>query len=124
MKTYFCITIKGMGEEQVFIIQSTLLRKFDQSDKYGFYRPKNKLLFHNYHISVALALTYNIEIGSIGSKVIKQRRYKIHQVHHEVYILSQEGIYVNQPRTLCSVCVNLVEEDVIPCDCTLSIENR
>lgn len=124
MKTFFNITIEGLGDTQIFRIQSTKLRKFDESAKYGFYRLEQKLQVDNYHVSIVLALTYSIELGGIVLKLIKQRRYTIHQIHHEVYTLNKEGKYINQPPTLCSVSVELEEENVIPCFCTLSVENR
>lgn len=124
MKTYFNITIEGLGDTQTFRVQSTKLRKFDESAMYGFYRLKNKLQVDNYYINIVFALTYSIELGGIVRKPIKLRRYNIHQVHHEVYTLNRGGMYVNQPPTLCSVSVELEEENVIPCFCTLSVENR
>lgn len=124
MKTFFNITIEGLGDTQTFRVQSTRLRKFDESAKYGFYQLKQKLQVDYYYASIVLALTYSIELGGIVRKPIKQRRYTIHQIHHEVYTINNEGIYVNQPPTLCSVSVELDEENVIPCFCTLSVENR
>ena len=124
MKTFFNITIEGLGDTQTFRVQSTKLRKFDQSAKYGFYRLKRKLQINNYHVSIVLALTYSIELGGVVEKPIKQRRYTIHQVHHEVYTLDKEGMYINLSPTLCSVRVELEEENVIPCSCTLSVDNR
>lgn len=124
MKTFFNITIEGLGDTQTFRIQSTKLHKFDQNAKFGFYRTKKKLQIDFYHVSIVLALTYSIELGGIVGKPIKQRRYAIHQVHHEVYTLNKGGMYVNQPPTLCSVNVELEEENVIPCHCTLSVDNK
>ena len=124
MKTFFNITIEGLGGTQTFRVQSTKLRKFDESTKYGFYRLKQKLQIDYYYINIVIALTYSIELGGIVQKPIKQRRYNIHQVHHEVYTLNKEGRYINQPQTLCNVSVELEEENIIPCFCTLSVDNR
>lgn len=124
MKTFFNITIEYKGDKQTFRVQSTKLHKFDQSAKYGFYRIKNKVQVDLYHVSIVIALTYSIELGSTAGKPIKQSRYTIHQVHHEVYTLNGEGMYVNQSPTLCSVSVELEEENVIPCHCTLSVDNK
>lgn len=124
MKTFFNITIEYKGDKQTFRVQSTKLHKFDKNAKYGFYRLKKKLQINHYHVSVVIALTYDIELGGMVRKLIKQRRYTIHQVYHEVYTLNGEGMYVNQSPTLCSVNVELEEENVIPCNCTLSVDNK
>lgn len=124
MKTFFNITIEGLGDTQTFRVQSTKLRKFNENAKYGFYRLKQKLQIDYYYVSIVLALTYSVELGGTIGNPIKQRRYNIHQMHHEVYTLNKAGMYVNQPPTLCSASVELEEENVMPCFCTLSIENR
>lgn len=124
MKTFFDITVERLGITQTFRVQSTKLRKFDECAKYGFYRPKLKLQVGSYYISIVFALTYSIELGGMVGKPIKQRRYKIHQVYHEVYTLNKEGMYVNLPPTLYRVNAKLVEENVVPCSCTLSVDKR
>lgn len=124
MKTFFNITIEGIGEPTTINVQSTKLRKFDQSSKYGFYRLRKMIEVDCYRISVVLALTHSVELGGFIGKHFKQKRYTIHQVHHEVYILDRNGIYHNQPQSLCSVRVEIDEQDVQPCLCTISTENR
>lgn len=124
MKTFFNITIEGLGDTQTFRVQSTKLRKFDESAKYGFYRLKKKIQVGNYYIGVVLALTYDVELGGIVGKLIRQRRYTIHQVHHEVYTLNREGMYINQSPTLCSVSVELEEQGVELCNCTIYVDVR
>lgn len=124
MKTFFNITIEGIGKPQVFRIQSTKLRKFDQSARYGFYRLQKILKVEDYHVSIVLALTYSVELGGVVSRTFKQRRYQVHQVHYELYTLDKNGMYVNQYPTLCSVSVTLDEQDVMPCNCTISVGNR
>lgn len=122
MKTFFNITIKGLGDTQTFRVQSTKLRKIDESAKYGFYRLKKKLKIGDYFINIVLALTYDIELGGVVEKLFVQRRYTVHQIHHEIYTLNSYGMYVNQPQKLCSVKVELEEVDVIPCNCTLFVD--
>lgn len=124
MKTFFNITIKGIGEPLTIKVQSTKLRKFDQSSKYGFYRLSKKIEAGFYHVSVVLALTYSVELGGTIEKHFKQKRYAIHQVHHEVYVLDRYGMYHCQPQSLCSVSVEIEEQDVQPCSCTISTDNR
>lgn len=124
MKTFFNITIEGIGKPQVFRVQSTQLRKFDQSDKYGFYRLQRMLQIEDYYVNVVLALTYSVELGGIISKVHKQRRYQVHQVHHELYAICPNGMYINLSPTLCSVSVTIDEQDVIPCNCIISVDQR
>ena len=124
MKTFFNITIEGLGDTQTFRVQSTKLRKFDKSAKYGFYRLKKKIQVGNYYIDVVLALTRDVELGGIVGKLIRQSRYTIHQVHHEVYTLSSEDMYINQSPTLCSVSVELEEQGVELCNCTIEVDVR
>ena len=124
MKTFFNITIKGIGEPLTIKVQSTKLRKLDQSSKYGFYRLGKKIESGFYHINVVLALTYSVELGGTVEKHFRQKRYAIHQVHHEVYVLDRYGMYHCQPQSLCSVSVEIEEQDVQPCSCTISTDNR
>lgn len=124
MKTFFNITIEGVGEPLTIKVQSTKLRKFDQNSRYGFYRIPKKIEVGFYHINVVLALTYYIELGGTIEKHLKQKRYTIYQVHHEVYTLDRYGMYHCQPQSLCSVSVEIEEQDVLPCSCIISTDNR
>lgn len=124
MKTFFNITIEGIGDPLTIKVQSTKLRKFDQNSKYGFYRLSKKIEAGFYHIDIVLGLTYCIELGGTIIKPYKQRRYTIHQVHHEVYLLDRYDMYHCQPQSLCSVSVEIEEQDVQPCSCTISTDNR
>lgn len=124
MKTFFNIIIEGIGEPLTIKVQSTKLRKFNQSSKYGFYRLSKKIEASYYHIEVVLALTYSVELGGTIIKPIKQKRYALHQVHHEVYVLDRYGMYHCQAQSLCSVRVEIEEQDVQPCSCTISTDNR
>lgn len=124
MNTFFNITIEGLGDTQTIRIKSTKLRKFYENAKYGFYRLPKKLQIGDYFIDIVLALTYDIELGGVVGRPIKQRRYTIHQIHHEVYTLSKEGMYINQQPTLCSVKLESEEVDFIQCNCTLFVTIR
>lgn len=66
MKTFFNITIEGLGDTQTFRIQSTKLRKFDQNAKYGFYRLKNTLNGEGMYVNQQQTLcSVNVELEEV-----------------------------------------------------------
>lgn len=124
MRTFFMITIEGMGYTANLQIKHTQLHKVAEGTHVGFYEPKKPIVVADYQIRIWLALTYSVELGGTIIKPYKQRRYKLHFYSHEVYQLDGLGMLHNQPDSLFKVGISIEEQDVQPCSCTISTDNR
>ena len=124
MKTFFKISINGMGNAENIRIQSTKLIKIAKSVTAGYYKPKKLIVVGGYQIDIILALSYIVELGGTVTRPIKQRRYKLHKFVHEVHLIDCHGMLHNQRATLFDVSISIEEEDVQPCSCIISVDNK
>ena len=124
MKTFFNITISGLGDEFTTRVQSTKLRKVDEYALCGIYAMRNNIVIDNYLVELKLMLSYSIEIGGTVGKVIKQRRYTLHGICYDIYSTDTNGMWHNQPKSLADISVDMEEVDVQPCTCTISVSNK
>lgn len=123
MKTFFNITIDGLGDRIEKRIQSTKLLKVRKNSVHAFYTPKEAIFTDSYRISIQLAMTYNIEMGGTVIKPIKQKRFNLHRFEYELYEIDKFGMYHNAPSELINVGVNTEEVDVVPCEYIVSQNN-
>lgn len=113
MKTFFKIQIKANGENREFKVQSTKLKKLNQTKLHGIYIPKMTLLVSCYEIDLFLHLTHRVELCGTCGKPIKQKRYTLHGYNHEVYIKTHDNMLMNVYSEIASVVVTLEEQDIL-----------
>lgn len=113
MKTFFKIQIKANGEVREFKVQSTKLKKLDQTRSHGIYTPKLTLFVSCYEIDLFLHLTHRVELCGTCGNPIKQKRYTLHGYNHEVYIMTHDNMLMNVYSEIASVVVTLEEKDIL-----------
>ena len=123
MKTFFNITIDGLGDRIEKRIQSTKLLKVAKNSVHAFYTPKEAIFTDNYRVNIQLAMTFNIEMGGTVVKPIKQKRFNLHRFEYELYEIDKFGLYHNVTSDLINVEVYIEEVDVVPCECVISQNN-
>lgn len=124
MKTFFNIEIEGLGDPFSTRIQSTKFHCVDKRKGYGYYRTSRMIRIDNYHVDIVLALTYDVEMGGTITHPIKQKRYHLHAYYHTIYCEDYDGMLHSQPSSMGIVIVSIEEEDVQPCNCTISVGNK
>lgn len=124
MKTFFYIDIDINGEHVVYKIKNTKLKKHSETRNYGVYGVNCDILPGDYRVRVYIYATYNVEMGGIVAKPIKQRRYTLHGYNYEVWQFDGKGMLHNQPKGLANVSVVLEEGDILPCKCTIKFNQR
>lgn len=124
MKTFFNIEINIDGEHVVYKIKNTKLKKHSETRSYGVYIVNCDILPRDFRVRVYIHATYNVEMGGTVTKPIKQRRYTLRGYNYEVWQFDSKGMLHNQPKGLASVTVTLEESDVLPCNCTIKVNQR
>ena len=112
MKTFFMIQIKANGEIREFKVQSTKLKKLNQTKLHGIYTPKLTLFVSCYEIDLFLYLTHRVEMCGTCGKPAKQKRYTLHKYEHKVYLVTASGLLMNTFPDIACVVVSMTEEGV------------
>lgn len=113
MKTFFEIQIKANGEIREFKVQSTKLKKLDQTKLQGIYTPKLTLSVSCYEIDLFLYLTHRVELCGTCGKPVKQKRYTLHSYNHEVYLKTHDNMLMNVYSEIASVVVTIKEQGAL-----------
>lgn len=124
MKTFFNISIDGLGKNYTIRIQSTGLRKMKESATFGVYQPKEVIKVGNFFIYINLYLTYSIELGGTVTEVFKQRRYNMLGFNYELYTEREDGFLRNIKQSWAQIKITIEEVDIRPCTCTISTDNK